>query len=341
MREQTLTWDDDVRQVIEKETIYLRERLRTRVESLVREAGRQHVTLADLEEARRVPAGMGMGGKAADPVAEPAWPVTFGTYQLIDPEGTVAICTLASEMLMDRLAAAQPSGVAIVGRAFTENFGVEKVVTNVVANPHIRTLVLCGVESRHRVGQTLLALHEGGVDDAGRVVGSLGPQPVVRSLTPGAVHIYRQKLTLIDLRGADEPAAILESVRGAVEVAPAPWSEHWVPPIPVERLGGGASTMGGRFTPDPTGLFLIGVGPSGRTIHVEHYTREGVLDRRVIGESAQAICQALAAHELFGHTGHAAYIGRELQKAELAVRLGLSYEQDRDLDVAGLRQLAG
>ena len=55
---------------------------------------------------------------------------------------------------------------------FTENFGVEKVVTNNVANPRLRTLILCGTESRHRVGQTLIALHANGRDDQGKVIGS-------------------------------------------------------------------------------------------------------------------------------------------------------------------------
>jgi tetrahydromethanopterin S-methyltransferase subunit A len=327
----TLVWEDAARRAVEQETIYLRERLRGRAEALARGAGRRRVTPDDVAQARRMPSGM--PAREAPPVAEPAWPVTFGAYRVLDPAGAVALCTLASEALVDALAARRPPGVAIVGRVFTENFGVEKVVTNLVANPCLRVLVLCGTESRHRVGETLLALHARGVDAAGRVIGTSSPLPLVRSLAPEAVRIYQQKLELVDLRGEDRADAILDAVGSRVAQAPPPWPERWEPPVAVLRLPGGPGAMGGRFTPDPAGLFLIGLGPSGRTIHAEHYTREGVLDRRLVGDSARAVADAVLREGLVGDAGHAAYLGRELQKAEVALHLGLPYEQDRDLDL--------
>src|SRR5437588_10934215 len=114
-----LVWAPDARRAIEQETIYLRERLRARAETLVRDAGRCDITLADVDQARR------MGGHAPvappEPVAEADWPVTFGAYRVLDPAAPVAICTLASETLVDDLVQRQPAGVAIVGRLFTEN----------------------------------------------------------------------------------------------------------------------------------------------------------------------------------------------------------------------------
>jgi tetrahydromethanopterin S-methyltransferase subunit A len=165
------------------------------------------------------------------------------------------------------------------------------------------------------------------------VVGTSSPIPYVRSLAPEAVQIYREKLKIEDLRGEEQPDIILAHVEVWVAEAPSIWAERWQPPVPTTRLpaGGGMSGMGSRFSPDPAGLFLIGTGPSGRTIHAEHYTREGVLDRRVIGDNAQDIAATLVGDGLLGDVGHATYVGRELQKAELALRLGLSYEQDRDL----------
>ena len=95
--------------------------------------------------------------------------------------------------------------------------------------------------------------------------------------------------------------------------------------------------MGGRFTPDPTGLFLIGLGPGGKTIEMEHYTREGYLDYRLIGRSADAMCGAVLKQGLIDDAGHALYLGRELQKVEVALHLGQPYEQDRVLTPAMLR----
>ena len=330
-----LVWANDARQAIEQETIYLRARLRARAEALVRDAGRASVTLADVDHARR------MSGHAPasppPPVTEPDWPITFGAYRVLDPAAPVAICTLASETLVDDLAQRQPAGVAVVGRLFTENFGVEKVVANLVANPAIRVLLLCGTESRHRVGDTLLALRQNGVDAAGRVAGSPSPIPFVRSLSLEAVRLYQQKLELIDLRGESDVETILRAVAEQAARQLSPWPERWAAPVPAVRLGaaGPSGGMAGRFSPDPTGLFLIGIGPSGRTIHVEHYTREGVLDRRVVGETADGVARQLALDGLVGDVGHALYVGRELQKAEVALRLGLPYEQDSALALPG------
>ena len=324
-----------------KETIYLRERLRERVLRLVVEAGEQRVTLDHVKQARRMPSGMAArrapeGVSAEEPVPVPPWPVTFGAYRLNDLEGSVAICTLASEALMDELAPLAPSGVAIVGRAFTENFGVEKLVTNIVANPRLRTLILCGTESRHRVGQTLVALHTNGRDDKGRVIGAEPPLPIVRSLSEEAVRIYQEKVAIVDLRGVESKEAILAQAESAEAEGREPWAEQWEPSVPTVRHGPGSSSMAaggmvGRFTPDATGLFLIGLGPWGDTIEMEHYTRDGYLDYRISGRSAQEVCHALIEAKLVGDSTHALYLGRETHKAELALRHGLEYEQDRAL----------
>lgn len=45
--------------------------------------------------------------------------------------------------------------------------------------------------------------------------------------------------------------------------------------------------------------------------------------------------QALLAKGLVGDLAHALYVGRELQKAEVALRLHLPYEQDWDLELPG------
>ena len=63
-----------------------------------------------------------------------------------DPEGTVAICTLSNRDLPVRLVGAGEPAVAIAGRCDTEDIGVEKVVLNLLANPRIRWLVICGTD---------------------------------------------------------------------------------------------------------------------------------------------------------------------------------------------------
>lgn len=334
---QDLVWEPEALRDLEKETIYLRERLRQRVENFVRDAGDPAVTLDHVLRVRRMPTGMPvrMETLGAVEIAEPeapSWPVTFGVYALGDPDGSIAICTLASQVLIDELAALSLSGVAIIGRIFTENFGVEKLVTNFVANPNLRTLILCGTESRHQVGQTLLALHANGRDADGRVIGSESPQPLVRSLSDEAVEIYRRKGVVVDARGEQSVEAIQAHAADALKAQREPWQDSWKPDVQtIHGMGAFSRGMGGRFTPDPTGLFLIGIGPWKDTIEVEHYTREGILDRRLLGETAEQLTRAIVGNNLIGDSGHALYVGRELQKAELSLKAGLHYEQDRDI----------
>ena len=89
------------------------------------------------------------------------WPVVSGDYIVGDPESPVAVTTLASHN-EDIPAAA---GAAIAGPCKTENLGIEKVVANIISNPNIRFLILCGAEVQgHITGQSIQALHENGCD---------------------------------------------------------------------------------------------------------------------------------------------------------------------------------
>ena len=64
-------------------------------------------------------------------------------------------------------------GFEIAGRCDSENIGVEKVVLNVLANPRIRWLVICGDEAKgHRTGDAFVQLKERGVDANMRVLES-------------------------------------------------------------------------------------------------------------------------------------------------------------------------
>src|SRR3954469_20041745 len=78
--------------------------------------------------------------------------VVFGSV-----DSPVAVCTLASRALLPALAG-RPE-IAVAGRVYTENIGVERMVQNLAAFATVRFLIVCGRETRHKVGQTILALH--------------------------------------------------------------------------------------------------------------------------------------------------------------------------------------
>ena len=68
--------------------------------------------------------------------------------------------------------------VAIYGSLKTENIGIEKVVSNIISNPNIRYLAVCGDEIRgHCSGMSLIALNKNGIDENHRIIGSPGAIP--------------------------------------------------------------------------------------------------------------------------------------------------------------------
>ena len=104
------------------------------------------------------------------------WPLSEGDYILGRPDSPVAIVTLASDYRKLDL-----KNHAICGTCFTENFGIQKVIVNILSNPKISCLIVCGKESSHFAGQSILALVENGVSTLGgykKIIVSRGGDPI-------------------------------------------------------------------------------------------------------------------------------------------------------------------
>ena len=326
-----MDFDRDVTATLERMSIYMRERLRERLVQHVEGEGRDVVTADDLTAVRAAGMGMMGGRKPPERLPDRPWPALAGAYRVLDPEAAVAVCTLASEELVDELG--EPDGVAIIGRAFTENLGAEKVAVNVVANPAIRTLLLCGTESRHSVGQTLIALYEQGLDGDGRVIGSEGPVPLIKNLPAQAQAIFREKLTIVNLIDETDPATIGAAISEAVAAAEGAWAQAWTPPAaePENVISSEAGGMMMARPEDAAGFILVTAGPHGDRIIAEHYSRDAELLHVVAAPTADALCRQLVDCGALSELSHATYIGRDALKAELALQHGLPYEQDRPL----------
>ncbi len=345
-----MEWDRDITERLELMTIFQRERIRERIVEYVQAEGRDHVTLDDLTAVRRgtrmrVPltggGGMGargmpgtgsMGGAPLEPLPSYDWPVLAGAYEVIDRDAAVAVCTLASETLATDLG--RPPGANIIGRAFTENLGAEKVAINVVANAAIRTLLLCGTESRHHVGQTLIALHEAGLDGDGRVIGSDGPLPLLRNFPAEAQELFREKLTIVDLIGESDVAVVRSAIADAATADGAPWTATWRPAATEQAAEEDRAPVMSSRPEDPAGFVLVSVGPLRDRIVLEHYSNEAELLHVMSGRTANDVCRSAVATGAVSDLSHATYIGREALKAELAIRHELQYEQDRALELS-------
>jgi len=133
------------------------------------------------------------------------WPITKGDFNSGDPNSPVAVMTCGSHLDEKGIC---DKGAAICGSCKTENLGLEKVIANIISNPNIRFLMLCGTEVKgHLAGQTMAALHKGGVKD-GRVVGAEGAIPFIENLNDAAIKRFQEQCELVNIMESEDLGAI-------------------------------------------------------------------------------------------------------------------------------------
>ncbi|AFV22446.1 tetrahydromethanopterin S-methyltransferase, subunit A [Methanolobus psychrophilus R15] len=139
------------------------------------------------------------------------WPVTDGDYVIGDPDSPVAVVTLASDY--EKLGL---QNYAICGTCFTENFGIQKVIVNVLSNPRINCLIVCGKESKHFAGQSIMALVENGVSTMGdykKIIGSKGVIPYLDEIPMTAINRFVREIEIVDLIDITD----LETIQRAID----------------------------------------------------------------------------------------------------------------------------
>jgi tetrahydromethanopterin S-methyltransferase subunit A len=262
-------------------------------------------------------------------VAERAgWPPLPGSYAVLRYQAPVAVCTLTDERLARQIAAAGCAEVAIAGMLQTENLGIERLILNVLANPNIRFLVVCGPDSRqaigHLPGQSLVALARSGLDERGRIIGAGGKRPVLRNLPVGAVEYFRRTVEVVDRVGNTQLSAILEAVQDCAGRNPGP-AAPFAPERVVEPIAG---YLPARMVTDPAGYFVVYVDRQRQLLSLEHYQNNGVLDAVIEGRSAAELYTPAIEQGLLSRLDHAAYLGQELARSEQALLAGGLYVQD-------------
>lgn len=258
------------------------------------------------------------------------WPPLPGDYQVVRFQAPVAVCTLNSDQLTRALAMGQQEGLSIVGSLRTENLGIEHLIRNILANPHIRFLIICGEDTRkaigHLPGQSLLALVENGIDDKMRIIDAKGKRPFVKNITLEYVEAFRKQVQVIDQIGNNDLSTLLELITATAMNDPGPFADAPtdINPIPIE-----VAEEPGKLVLDPTGYFVVYPDRPRQRLTLEHYTNNGILTRIFTATSATALYTRVIDAKLISRLDHAAYLGRELARAEQALENGKDYTQDR------------
>jgi tetrahydromethanopterin S-methyltransferase subunit A len=189
--------------------------------------------------------------------------------------------------------------------------------------------MLCGEDTQqaigHLPGQSLASLFRNGIDERGRIVGAKGKRPVLKNVTADQVRAFLRQVELLDLVGETLTERIATAISELAARNPGPFGEvvadNALVPIETQEPK--------RLVPDPAGFFVVYPDSARRHLVLEHYTNPGALDCVLEGRTPAALYAEVVARNLISRLDHAAYLGRELARAEHSLLTGESYIQDR------------
>lgn len=255
-----------------------------------------------------------------------AWPVEQGEYIIGNERSSVAISTLGSDELTEVISRELGTGsFAIAGKTHTENIGIEKIIKNTITNPYIRFLILCGKDTRgHMAGQSLLSLSIRGINHEKRIIGSEGQRSVLKNLDFLEIEHWRLQVKVIDLIGIEDIERIAEEVNACREKNPGKFDSS-LTPGKIHKI---EAQIPGELILDPAGFFIIYPKKEEGRIYLEHYRADGTLNEIIYGEDPVLITSTAIERGLVSRIDHAAYLGRELEKAYLSMIYGFHYIQD-------------
>ncbi|MBI4683252.1 MAG: DUF4346 domain-containing protein [Nitrospirae bacterium] len=282
-------------------------------------------------------------------VNDNSWPPVEGEYTVLDKSAPVAVSTLASVKLEEKLARLKPAGLCIVGKTETENIGIDKIVKNVVSNPSIISIIVAGKDTEgHKSGKTLLALWENGVDKNMRIIGSNGRRPILKNVSRAEVDKFRKQITVEDMIGSENIKAIANKIRELSLKAPVKsgvsscgchsdccdTATIAAPAVMLPKSFMTISTVtANKFSKasiklDKAGYFVILPQKKKAAILVEHYSYDNKLIRKIEGKNSRDIYLTIINNKWVTDLGHAAYLGKELSRAELSIKKGYKFVQD-------------
>ena len=145
-----------------------------------------------------------------------------GEFTACSPNGCIAVVLLNIDY--------KPSDkVAIYGPLKTENIGIEKIVANVISNPHIRYLAVCGDDIRgHRSGSSLIALNKNGIDEHHKIIDAPGAIPYIENLNEEAIKRFRNQIEIVDLLGLKDNKHIDKVIDEHIKKSPSSFGEPYI-----------------------------------------------------------------------------------------------------------------
>lgn len=164
----------------------------------------------------------------------PEYPPEEGRYLRGNDYSPVAVVVILNRPAEDippsieaLVRVAVESGAALAGTLQTENIGLEKVICNVIANPNIRYIVVCGPESAgHLVGDAIISLMKRGIDERRSIIGAKAPHPYLYNVSVEAVQRFREQVSLVNLLNEGHPEVVGDAVWSCYQETPVKFKDY-------------------------------------------------------------------------------------------------------------------
>ena len=126
---------------------------------------------------------------------------------------STAVCTLSSIDLLRKISNSDlMNDISIVGRLLSENKGIDSLIQHVNQNKKIDKIIVCGKEVwGHKAGHSLFQLHQNGIDNNNRIIGSKSPDPIL-SVKHSEISYFQKEVKLINLIGETNPRKISQHI---------------------------------------------------------------------------------------------------------------------------------
>ena len=126
---------------------------------------------------------------------------------------SICICTLSSIKLLKEIKNSKIfENVAIAGRLFTENKGIDSMIKHVNENKKIKTIIVCGKEVwGHKSGHSLFELHKNGIDNDKRIINSTSPEPFL-TVSNSEIQYFQKEITLVNLINETNIESIIKTI---------------------------------------------------------------------------------------------------------------------------------
>lgn len=138
-------------------------------------------------------------GNAIGELCKIILPIPEESY-LGNPDSSIAICTLSSMDLLKKISNSELlNNIFIAGRLLSENKGIDSIIKHLNQNKKVKTLIVCGKEVwGHKAGHSLIKLYENGINDHGRIISSLSPDPFLVS-TKSEINYFQNEIKLVNI----------------------------------------------------------------------------------------------------------------------------------------------